>query len=290
MTRTSTSRPATLGVHGALWAAAFLSLAAAPALSQPLPRWELGVGLSFLRLPDYRGSDQVRDYLLPYPYIIYRGKRLRLTEEGVRGLIYESPKVAVDLSINGSVPVKSADNAARRGMPNLDPTVEIGPSLKVRLANDRRRLSYWELGLPLRAVIATNLSHAHTIGWVFNPYLQYVRRYPFPHGRLRVTASVGPLWASAAYHAYYYSVDPRYATPERPAFRAKGGYSGTQLVVTLGKRLNDHFLLGAFLSYDNLSGASFVHSPLVRQKDSLMTGMALTWIFARSDERVEQER
>lgn len=290
MTNAETARLSPLRLPGALWAAVLLSLAAAPALSHPLPRWELGVGVSFLRVPDYRGSDQVRDYLLPYPYIIYRGKRLRLTEEGVRGLIYESPRVAVDLSINGSVPVKSADNAARRGMPNLDPTVEIGPSLKVRLANDRHRLSYWELGVPLRAVIATNLSRARSIGWVFNPYVQYVRRYPFPHGRLRVTASVGPLWASAAYHAYYYSVDPTYATPERPAFRARGGYSGTQLVVTLGKRLNEHFLLGAFLSYDNLSGASFVHSPLVQRRDSLMSGMALTWIFVRSDERVEQER
>jgi MipA family protein len=33
------------------------------------PLWELGVGLALLRLPDYRGSDESRYYLLPFPYI-----------------------------------------------------------------------------------------------------------------------------------------------------------------------------------------------------------------------------
>ncbi|MFZ1980807.1 MAG: hypothetical protein WAU61_05820, partial [Smithella sp.] len=37
------------------------------------PLWELGVGLGLLQMPDYRGSDENRLYVLPYPYVIYRG-------------------------------------------------------------------------------------------------------------------------------------------------------------------------------------------------------------------------
>ena len=39
----------------------------------PRPLWELGLGVAALRLPDYRGSDQSSTYLLPLPYVVYRG-------------------------------------------------------------------------------------------------------------------------------------------------------------------------------------------------------------------------
>ncbi len=41
--------------------------------SEEKPLWELGIGTGILRMPDYRGSDESRWYLLPYPYVIYRG-------------------------------------------------------------------------------------------------------------------------------------------------------------------------------------------------------------------------
>jgi len=37
------------------------------------PLWEMGIGGGFLLMPDYRGSDETRAYLLPYPYAVYRG-------------------------------------------------------------------------------------------------------------------------------------------------------------------------------------------------------------------------
>ena len=44
------------------------------AYAEALPRWELGLGVAALSIPDYRGSDQQRGYLLPLPYIQYRGE------------------------------------------------------------------------------------------------------------------------------------------------------------------------------------------------------------------------
>jgi outer membrane scaffolding protein for murein synthesis (MipA/OmpV family) len=37
------------------------------------PLWELGAGVTALAFPDYRGSDQTRNYVFPIPYVIYRG-------------------------------------------------------------------------------------------------------------------------------------------------------------------------------------------------------------------------
>lgn len=255
-----------------------------------LPRWELGAGLAGLHLPDYRGSDQSRDYLAPYPYLIYRGERLRVSEEGVRGMLFESDRVAVDLSLAAAVPVSSSDNDARHDMPDLDPALEIGPSLKVRFGERPHPHRYWELNLPLRAVAATTLTHGHMIGWVFNPHLDYVRLIPMEGGRLRLVASWGPLWATEENHDYYYQVDPAYATAGRPAYDAHGGYSGSRFMVTMGKRLNSRWVMGGFLRYDDLHGAAFADSPLVRRKDSWMAGVAFTWIFARSEETVEYEK
>ena len=50
----------------------------------PRPLWELGVGVAGLRLPDYRGSDQSRGYVLPLPYIVYRGTWLKADRDGAR--------------------------------------------------------------------------------------------------------------------------------------------------------------------------------------------------------------
>ncbi len=276
--------------YGLVALAVWLLLVTSPTVrADHLPRWELGVGVAGLHLPDYRGSDQNRGYLAPYPYVIYRGEKVSVSEEGIRGLLFERGNIALDLSLAAAIPVNSDDNDARRDMPDLDPTLEAGPSLKIRFGERAEKHSYWELNLPLRAVVATDLSHTESIGWSFSPHIDYVKRFPFPGGRLRMTLSFGPIWATDEYHDYYYGVDPRFATAQRPAYRASGGYSGTRFLATFGKRLNSRMVLGGFLRYDNLNGAVFDDSPLVRRDDSWMAGLALTWIFAKSAERVVHE-
>ena len=58
-----------------------------------------------------------------------------------------------------------------------------------------------------------------------------------------------------------------------------------QYLAALSKRI-DRFWVGAFLRYDNLSGARFADSPLVRQKDYWAAGVAVSWIFGESATRV----
>jgi outer membrane protein len=92
-----------------------------------LPKWELGLGLAALSLPDYPGADQGRSYVLPFPYLIYRGERLKANRDGLRGLLFEHPRWDLDISAGGSLPVNSKDNRAREGMDDLDFSFEFGP-------------------------------------------------------------------------------------------------------------------------------------------------------------------
>ena len=136
--------------------ALMLGLATAGARAEQLPLWEAGVGAAALSFPDYRGSNERQFWLLPFPYIVYRGEFLQADERRTRGLFYQTDRLEIDVSINGSVPVDSGKNDARRGMPDLDGTVGLGPGLNVKLMETGDRRTRMELRLPLRAVSACN--------------------------------------------------------------------------------------------------------------------------------------
>ena len=64
------------------------------------PEWEIGAGATVFTLPDYRGSDESRGYVLPLPYVIYRGERFRVDRQGLRGIFFESDRVELDVSLS----------------------------------------------------------------------------------------------------------------------------------------------------------------------------------------------
>jgi MipA family protein len=258
---------------------------AAAARADLRPEWEFGMGASVFTLPDYRGSDESRGYVLPFPYLIYRGERFRVDRQGVRGVFFESERVELNLSLNATPPVDSEDNRARAGMPELDPTVEIGPRLDLTLARDRAREWSFELRLPLRAAIATDLSHTQHIGWVASPHPHLFTRPVLGGVKWNLGMQAGPLYATEEYHQYFYGVDHAFSTPERPAFSASGGYSGALALVSLTRRL-PRFWVGAFARYDTLKGAAFESSPLVRRDYSVMAGFAIAWVFLESGRKV----
>ena len=258
---------------------------ASPARAELLPQWEFGVGATAFTLPDYRGSDERRGYLWPLPFLIYRGDKVRVDRQGMRGIFFESDRVQLDFSLYGTPPVDSSKNHARQGMPDLDPTLEIGPLVNITLYRDRPAQDQLDLRLPVRYVVATDFPHAHGAGWVFNPTLALNTR-PDLRGRWNLGVTSGPIFASGKYHQYYYGVDPQFATPERPAYSARGGYSGWMGLVSLSRRYGKLWV-GGFARYDSLSGAAFEESPLVRRNFSWMAGIAGAWIFAESDRKVD---
>ncbi len=272
------------GVRSPLVVAALATALSAPvwAHAGELPLWEVGGGAAAISFPAYRGSDQQRNYLLPLPYFVYRGEVLQVDREKIRGLLFRTERVELDISVNGSVPVRSNDIDARHGMPNLDPTLEIGPSLNIALIRSQPlRLTF---RLPVRAAIASDFHSVHGAGVLSHPQLGLDIK---TEQGWNVGFVAGPLFADRKYHDYFYSVAPQYATAARPAYQAKGGYSGLQLVTGVSRRFADLWL-GAFVKYDRVGGAAFADSPLVERRNNLSAGVSATWIFARSQRRVEK--
>src|SRR5688572_23479143 len=139
-------------------------LTAGSSRAEQLPLWEVGVGIAAISFPDYRGSNERQAWVLPYPYIVYRGEFLQADDRRKRGLFFKSDRIEIDVSVNGSVPVDSNENDARRGMPDLDATLEIGPALNALLMQSVDRKTRLELRLPVRAVLASDFSYVRQVG------------------------------------------------------------------------------------------------------------------------------
>ena len=251
-----------------------------------LPLWEAGIGAAAISFPDYRGSDERSNYLLPLPYFVYRGEFLKADRQKVRGLFFKSDRLELDLSINGSVPVKSDKNRARRGMPDLDPSIEIGPSLNLKLHDSLDMRQRLELRLPLRAVISSDFRRANYQGIVFQPQLNLDTGNVFGISGLNMGLATGPVFADRHYHQFIYGVDAAYATADRPAYQAHGGYAGTQFIAALSKRFPNYWV-GGFLKYDTMHGTAFENSPLLKSKNGFTAGIGVTWVFAESKNKVE---
>ncbi len=252
------------------------------------PLWELGVGLGILQMPDYRGSDKNRLYVLPYPYVVYRGGILKVEEQRISGRIFKTERVTLDFSGFGAVPVKSSDNSARAGMPDLDPTFELGPSLIIKLMENKAQKYKLSMALPVRAFFSTDFSSVRGEGWVFSPRINFEKKDVIPRTGLNLGISAGPMFADSGYHDYFYSVNPVYATAARPAYSAGAGYSGSTLTIGLSKEYKQ-FIFSTFVSADFLQGAAFADSPLVKTNTSIMSGFSVTWIFLKSAKNVTTE-
>ncbi len=258
-----------------------LLLPVPPAVAEPL--WEAGLGVAALSLPDYRGSDRRHDYLLPFPYFVYRGERWRADREGLRARLFDNERFDLDLSFAGNFALHSRDNPARAGMPVLYPSVEAGPELYYRLIGDRR--SPWRLDARLAARAAFSVGGGRVAtyqGMVATPYL----RLDVPNlagTGFEFTGSAGLLYGDRRYHNYIYSVAPEYALADRPAYAAPGGYGGTQFQLGAGRRFGNLWL-GGYLRHDSLNGAAFEASPLVRTRRFSSAGIAAAWVFGASSE------
>jgi MipA family protein len=276
-------------LRAAIVAATVLQAPPDGARAELLPLWEAGAGATVVRLPDYRGADQERTWLLPFPYLVYRGEFLKADERRVRGLFFKTERMELDASVGAQPPVDSSKNDARRGMPDLDPVAEFGPSLNLSLHRSADRRREVELRLPVRAAFATDFSYVDFAGWVFQPNINVDVRDPLGQAGWKVGVLGGAMFSDRRYHQYYYAVDPAFATPARPAYNPAGGYAGTQVIAALSKRFPGYWL-GAFARWDTLNGSVFAESPLVRTRQYFAAGIGVAWILGESGTRVEATR
>jgi outer membrane scaffolding protein for murein synthesis (MipA/OmpV family) len=241
--------------------------------------WEMGVGVLGLNTPLYPGSSDNANFVIPFPYLRLESKYLDV-DRGIQGKLFKTSRLRFSVSGDLDVPVKSDDDTVRRGMPNLDLVLQLGPSLDVIFNANEIKKREFRLELPLRLALATDGYSTRNTGWMFEPRLSYEAK------RLNRTGwsyefLAGFRFATDKYHNYYYEVAPQYATPERPQYSTSGGYSGafTELVASWRRRDLIYF---AWTRYQNIGNAVYADSPLVEKNDYFLVGVGLNWIFAES--------
>ena len=273
------------GIRSIAFAAAMAASLTVHAEQKPL--WEAGLGIGALSFPDYRGSDEMQVFPVPVPYFVYRGEFLKADRDGVRGELFNRKYAELSISANATIPVRSEDNAARRGMRDLKPTVELGPSFDLhvwRSPDERMKL---DVVMPLRAPFTVE-SSPRSIGVVFSPRVNLDIADVAGYTGWNFGVGAGPLFADKKFHDYFYSVTARDVRPDRPAYDAGGGYSGAHFIVSLSKRF-PRYWVGGYMRYDTLAGAAFVDSPLVKQQNYLAGGFGIAWMIGESSRSVETD-
>lgn len=240
------------------------------------PKWEIGLAGGAGWQHHYPGAEQGGGAAVAFPYLVYRSERLRLGQGGlISGRFLKNERLEFTASIGGSLPSHSKDNRAREGMPDLGTLFEIGPQLVVTLGGEPG-VDKWSLRLPLRAVLSTDFSRVDYRGLLFQPRLAY-RRENLGGSDLAATISAGPIFAGEQLMDFFYGVPAAYATPDRPAYEAQGGYMGTDLSLGLSYRPTPRwrFFIGGEATF--LEGATNTESPLLRQRINYSLGLGVTW-------------
>ena len=241
--------------------------------------WQLGAGIAAINLNLYPGSTDTKNYVLPIPYFTLVSENLEIGR-GIRGFLFKSDDVVLDVSADFGIPVDSDDSSARIGMPDLDAVLQLGPSLEFLLTELRRDKIDVRFELPLRAAIASDIKHTSNEGWMMEPRFSIEKRRILKSG-LAMKFTVGLKYATQDFHAYYYDVDPGFSTATRPAYASEKGFGGSFAKVRASWREGD-WIWWTLLRYQNLNGAVFENSPLVEEKNYYLFGVGFAWVFAQN--------
>lgn len=273
-------------VAGVLLSLAVLATAVtSSARADQKPLWEFGFGAGMFFFNDYRGSNTTHAYPIPVPYFVYRGQIFKSDQEGLRGRFFHLDRAELNLSVSGTTPVRN--DSARHGMPELKPTVELGASLNIRLWRSSDERFKLDLRLPARAAVTVEAS-PRMIGVFAEPHFNLDIAQSRGSGGWKLGLLAGPLFANRRYNDYFYTVSPQYATADRPAYEAHGGYAGMQTLVSLTRRF-PHEWCGFFVRHDTLGGASFASSPLVKTNSYWSAGFGVIWVISQSSRNVESD-
>ncbi len=255
------------------------------------PLWEAGIGTGFYGGSSYPGSDDTTSQALAVPYVIYRGERLSIGEEGgVRALAYADERVEFDLSLGASLDADSEDDADRAGMPDLDFLFEIGPQVIFHAA--RHDYQNWrgqfDIKLRARSVVATDFAGFDPMGFVIEPAFVYEMKSRLDN-RLEWQFDIEILYGTEKLNDYFYQVDAAYATAQRPVFDAKAGYIGTELGIGMAYPLSDRVQLYGGFDIEFYSGAANADSPLFKENIGYSGGFALVYKWRESARMVKRQ-
>ena len=243
---------------------------------------ELGIGVGFVRYPDYPGAIETRNLTLPFPYVVLHNPHLSVNNNRVRGIVLASSNWSLDVDFSGQPYVESDRTRERLGMPDLDWLGQAGPAFRYLAWEDATGATELDAVIPVRVAVGAQGLTLHHRGWVFAPRLELDHNLPDGPDHLNWDVNLTTVFDDRSYNQYYYGVAPEFATASRPAYTAPGGYAGYRAEFGLSLHRGD-LVYGAFVNYTSLHGAAFIASPLVGRGDGFSFGLSLSWILQRSD-------
>lgn len=246
------------------------------------PLWEAGIAGGGGYTADYPAASQNHSHGIAVPYVVYRGKTLRIGDgKGiVRGRFISNEQLELDLSLSGSFSTESSDNDARQGMTDLDHLAEVGPRMQYTLAKFGNN-SKFDVEIPVRAIFSSDFSSLHYRGFVSQPEIAFQQKNLLNTG-IKFKLSAGPIFASQDFMNYLYEVPGHYATSTRKAFSAEGGYLGSKVKVGFAKQLTPRMKLFGMAHVGYYGDAKNGESPLHVDDLNFNVGMGFVWSLWQS--------
>lgn len=191
---------------------------APPEKIQPDSHWGAAFGTAWSH--DYPSADQGRMRYLVMP--TYKGKHFTIDrQDGVRGQLVDDSILKLSFSFIFLFPTKAKDMPVREGMPDLDWTFQLGPELQLYIHRSYFHTMY--VRMPFRFIATTDFRHDFEYrDWNFAPGIRNV--FYLGKGKGEITTRFDIDWASERYNDLFFQVDPKYATPNRPAYNARAGF------------------------------------------------------------------
>lgn len=245
-----------------------------------LPRREAGIAAGGGRIPDYPGADESHWRAIVVPWFVYRGPVLSVDERGIRSRFIDTSHWEFDLTATAAFNTRS--NERRAGMPELDYLFGIGPQL-VYKGWQGAGGSGASAHVKLRAIQSTDFRRVDSRGATVSTELRWREFGVLGTGSV-LTASIEPTWASRPLQRYFYGVSAGEATAARPAYEARAGYLGTELGLSLRRRIAPDLSWFVAADLNLMHGAANRASPLLASKTNLSFGAGLVWTPWRSSE------
>jgi len=252
------------------------------------PLWEVALASYIRSGPAYPASEETQTDVIPLPFPIYRGKFLRVgdsNEKPITARMFRRDRIKLDLDFGLNLPVDSDDIDAREGMDDLDLLFEIGPELELQFVENLPGEFF--LGLQFRGAWSFDAVNPEWRGTVYSA--EFKHEYPRRDTKTKLVTRLTPEYANTPYMRFFYGVANEFATPDRPAYDAKGGYLGTRLNFSFRHQLSKQFELRTGMRFGFYHGAKNEDSPLFTTKTTEEVYFAFLWKFWESKRRADNK-
>lgn len=242
--------------------------------------FELGAGLGVARFDHYIGSDQSKNYFMPFPYIYYRSKNFTVDRESIKGKTFFNDNFKLGVDFGARLPVKSKDNFARKGMPDLKLVTYIGPSIEFCIKAKCDEKNNFKIHTSILKPLIIDASEFNDLDWLGKIGAKYSHTLwsDEQKGNMELLTQFNLNFQGEKFSNYYYAVENGEELSNRSLYSTNSGFAGYNFSAGTRWRINQWWL-GAFVNYYDINDAKFSDSPLVKKESNWQFALAFSYVF-----------